>query len=58
MARKTRNPNDWAYYKALHAEIQKETRIAHRNYVQEVVSNDFNEKPKRVWSYVESKRQE
>jgi hypothetical protein len=35
-ARKTRNPNDWAYYKALQTEVQKETRIAHRNYVQEV----------------------
>ena len=57
-ARKTRNPNDWAYYKALQTEVQKETRIAHRNYVQEVVSNYFNEKPKRFWSYVKSKRQE
>ena len=37
-ARKTRNPKDWAYYKALQDEVQKETRIAHRNYVQEVVS--------------------
>jgi hypothetical protein len=54
-ARKTRNPNDWAYYKALQTEVQKETRIAHRNYVQEVVSNYFNEKPKRFWSYVKSK---
>ena len=33
MARKTQHPNDWAYYKALQAEVQQETRIAHRNYI-------------------------
>lgn len=55
-ARKTRNPNDWAYYKAVQAEVHKETRIAHINYVQEVVGNDFNEKPKRFWSYVICKK--
>ncbi|CAG2244745.1 unnamed protein product [Mytilus edulis] len=57
-AKRSNNPSDWEKYKKLKANTQKETRKAHRKYIQDVVSNDFKENPKRFYTYVKSKKQE
>ncbi|CAG2209800.1 unnamed protein product [Mytilus edulis] len=57
-AKRANNPIDWEKYKRLKANTQKETRKAHRKYIQDVVSNDFKENPKRFYTYVKSKKQE
>ncbi|CAG2209252.1 unnamed protein product [Mytilus edulis] len=54
-AKRTNNPSDWEKYKRLKANTQKETRKAHRKYIQDVVSNDFRENPKRFYTYVKRK---
>ncbi|CAG2198251.1 unnamed protein product [Mytilus edulis] len=51
-AKRSNNPSDWEKYKKLKANTQKETRKAHRKYIQDVVSNDFKENPKRFYTYV------
>ena len=57
-AKKSGNHRDWERFKRLQAETQKSTRKAHRNYMEDVVSADFKENPKRFWSFIKSKRQE
>ena len=57
-AKQTGQPRDWVRFKRLQAEVQRSTRKAHRSYMQDVVSADLKEKPKRFWSYIKSRRQE
>ncbi|CAG2209667.1 unnamed protein product [Mytilus edulis] len=57
-AKRSNNQSDWEKYKRLKANTQKETRKAHRKYIQDVVSNDFRENPKRFYTYVKRKKQE
>ena len=57
-AKQTGQPRDWERFKRLQAEVQRSTRKVHRSYMQDVVSADLKEKPKRFWSYIKSRRQE
>ena len=56
--KKSGNQRDWERFKGLQTEVQKSTRKAHRNYMENSVSADFKEYPKRFWSFIKSKRQE
>ena len=57
-AKTSGNQRDWERFKRLQAELQRSTRKAHRSYMQDVVSADLKENPKRFWSFIKSKRQE
>ena len=57
-AKQTGQPRDWERFKRVQAEVQRSTRKAHRSHMQDVVSADLKEKPKRFWSYIKSRRQE
>ena len=45
-------------YKKLQAEVQFEARSAHKQYMQDVVSNSYKGNPKKFWSYIKSTGQE
>ena len=38
--------------------LEKDLRIAHRKYMEDVISKIAQEKPKAFWSYIKSKKQE
>ena len=57
-AKKTKSNKRWARYKKLQASVQRETRSTERSYMQEIVSGDLKQNPKRFYSYIKSKRQE
>ena len=45
-------------YKKLQAEVQFEVRSAHKQYMQDVVSDSYKGNPKKFWSYIKSTGQE
>lgn len=53
-----KNTKDWKRYKFLKAKLQKESRIAHGKYMEDIISTDHKEQPKRFWSYIKSRKQE
>ena len=57
-AKKTKKHKDWNRYKKLQAATQRETRTTEKIYMEEVVSGDLKQNPKRFYSYIKSKRQE
>ena len=54
----TMSPGVWERYKRIKCQTQRGLRSAHKQYMEEVVSNDLQENPKAFWSYAKSKRQE
>ena len=57
-AKKTKKHKEWNRYKKLQAATQRETRTTEKIYMEEVVSGDLKQNPKRFYSYIKSKRQE
>ena len=57
-AKKTEKHKDWNRYKKLQAAVQRETRTTEKTYMEEVVSGELMQNPKRFSSYIKSKRQE
>ena len=57
-AKKTIKHTDLLRYKILQAAIQRETRTTEKTYMEEIVSGDLKQNPKRFYSYIKSKRQE
>ena len=54
----TKNARDIRRYRHLKAECQREIRLAHRNYVNNIISPEAKQNPKKFWSFVKSKKQE
>ena len=57
-SKQTHSKRDRDRYKRLQQQVQWETRKAHRQYMQDIVSESYTDKPKRFWSYVKSKGHE
>ena len=57
-AKGTKNAIDWERYKKIKSQTQKDLRIAHRKYMEDVISKDAHEKPKAFWSFIKSRKQE
>ena len=55
-ARRTKKKRDRDRYKRLQQEVQRETRKAHKQYMEDVVSDGENRN--KFWSYIKSKGQE
>jgi hypothetical protein len=51
-AKRTSNPADWKKYRNIKAQTQKELRSAYRKYMNDVISTDLKENPKRFWGQV------
>ncbi|CAG2211775.1 unnamed protein product [Mytilus edulis] len=58
LAKSSGKTRDKKKYKFLKAQLQKEARQAHSNYMEDIVSNDLEKNPKRFWSYVKSRKQD
>ena len=56
MARRTKKKRDRDRYKRLQQDVQRETRKAHKQYMEDVVSDGENRN--KFWSYIKSKGQE
>ena len=57
-AKRSGATKDWRRYKSLKAELQRESRRAHSAYMEDIVSEDLQKNPKRIWSYVKSRKQD
>ena len=57
-AKRTKHHKDWTRYKTLQAETQREVRRAHDACMDEVIGEDMRENPKRLWSYLKSRKQD
>ena len=57
-SKRTNTKRDRDRYKRLQQHVQWEIRRANRQYMQDIVSESYTDKPKRFWSYVKSKGQE
>ena len=57
-AKRTSNPADWKRYRNIKAQTQRELRSAYRKYMNDVISTDLKENPKRFWAAIKSKKQE
>ena len=57
-SRRTRTKKDKDRYKKLQAEVQFEVRSAHKQYMQDVVSDSYKGNPKKFWSYMKSTGQD
>ena len=57
-SKRTNLKRDRDRYKRLQQQVQWEIRKADRQYMQDIVSESYTDKPKRFWSYVKSKGQE
>ena len=55
-ARKSGKKSDWARYKKLQKQQKQECRKAYNTYVNDIVSPDFNTKPKKFWQFIKSKQ--
>ena len=53
-ARRSKQPKDWAKYKALKKQAQNACRIAHDEYVSSMLTNDCN--PKGIWKFTKSRK--
>ena len=54
-AKRTSNPADWKRYRNIKAQTQRELRSAYRKYMNDVISTDLKENPKRFWAAIKSK---
>jgi hypothetical protein len=57
-AKRTKATKDWKRYKKLKANLQRESRQAHANFMQDIVSEDLHKNPERIWSYIKSRKHE
>lgn len=57
-SRKTKKKRDIKRYERLQKEVKSMINEAHKQYLVNTVSEDFNTKSKKFWSYVKSKRQD
>ena len=57
-AKRTSNPADWKRYRNIKAQTQRELRSAYRKYMNDVISTDLKENPRRFWAAIKSKKQE
>ena len=57
-SRRTGTKKDKDRYKKLQAEVQFEVRSAHKQYMQDVVSDSYKGNSKKFWSYIKSTGQE
>lgn len=57
-ARKTGKQKDWKRYKTLQKETQSTTRSAEKNFLQDVISGNLKQDPKRFFTYVKSRKQD
>ena len=51
-AKKSRKDKDWKRYKKLQKEVQSSTRRAEKDFLQNVISGDLKQDPKRFFFYV------
>ena len=57
-ARKTGKGKDWKGYKTLQKETQSTTRSAEKHFLQDVISGNLKQDPKRFFTYVKSRKQD
>ena len=57
-AKKSRKDKDWKRYKKLQKEVQSSTRRAEKDFLQNVISGNLKQDPKRFFSYVKSRKQD
>ena len=57
-SRRSGRKKDRDRYKKLQAEVQFEVRSAHKQYMEDVVSDSYKGNPKKFWSYIKSTGQE
>ncbi|CAG2226442.1 unnamed protein product [Mytilus edulis] len=57
-SRKTKKKRDRDRYKYLQQQTQMEIRKAHKEYMNDIISLSYTEKPKRFWSFLKSKGQD
>jgi len=55
-AHKSNNPNDWAKYRKLKRASQLQCRKTHDQYISGILSDDPKGNPKKLYSYIKSKR--
>ena len=55
-ARATKKKSDWIYYKELKKECQRESRKAYSSHVNTLVSEDQTGNPKKLYSFIKSKK--
>ena len=55
-ARATKKKSDWIYYKELKKECQRESRKAYSSHVNTLVSEDQTGNPKKLYSFINSKK--
>jgi hypothetical protein len=57
-AERTKHPRNWKRYKSLQVETQREIKQAHGAYMDKVIIGDMQENSKRLWSYLNSRKQD
>lgn len=57
-AKQSGKPRDMRRYRAIKAELQRESRRTHNRYMEDIVSEDLQKNPKKFWSYVKSRKQD
>ena len=49
---------DWGHYRAIRKHIKRQLAIAHDSYIKDLLEIQPQEKPKRFWSYIKSKKKD
>ena len=57
-AKTSKKTKDWSRYKHLQKVTQQEVRKAHDKYMDEIISGDITNNPKRLWTYLKSQKQD
>lgn len=57
-ARRTGKKRDMDRYKSMQQEVKFHVRQAHRQYMEDIISDDFTNNSKKFWAYVKSKGQD
>ena len=56
MAERTKKKGEWAAYKKTKKESQRECRRAYSSYVNNLISDDQTGNPKKLYSFIKSKK--
>ncbi|XP_061182308.1 uncharacterized protein LOC133190634 [Saccostrea echinata] len=57
-AKRSKDPKVVKRYKALKGQLHRESRGAHRAYLEDVFSDDLRTNPKRFWTFIKDRKQD
>ena len=55
-AKASKKTKDWDHYKSIKKKCKIECRKAYNNYVSTMLNNNIKSNPKRLWSFIKSRR--